>query len=276
MTLCGTVLRADGTLPFVNRHAVDWRWRLAYRRMVNSAFRTVPLYREQWALRGRTDPVLVRDRTGVHSGAVRMNDVLRRMVDLVPLAGGSDRTDPTRGLGPVLSVGRSLHRNDFVAVLDAKDTPRPWDLPRGVRGRVLDPESEQTESAWLDLTNALRRNGTVVAVGADKQLAELVAVLPAELTVRLDVVARRELSELDSGQNGQNGLLHDRTLGYLGGLRDCGRWHLDWQRVYARETDAGLAFTLLRQHSPRLVDILVPGAASVGRCPRHGTPVVTP
>jgi len=269
------VARTDGTLPLVNRHGVDWWWRFAYRHMVNSAFRTVPLYRERWALLGRTDPVLVSERTGVHSGAVQMDEALRRMVDLVPLSGGSDRTDPTRGLGPVLTAERSLRRNDFVAVLDNKGTPRPWDLPRGVRGCVLDPESEQTESAWLDLTNALRRDVTVVAVGADKQLAGLVAALPEEVTVRLDVVARRELSELDSGPNG---LLHDRTLGYLGGLRDCGRWHLDWRRVYARETDAGLAFTLLRQQSPRLVDILVDGGAnvSIGRCPRHGTPVVTP
>jgi len=106
-------------------------------------------------------------------------------------------------------------------------------------------------------------------------LAELVATLPDDLAVRLDVVARRELSELDGGPNG---LLYDRTLGYLGGLRDCGRWHLDWRRVHARETDAGLAVTLLRQRSPRFVDILVGGGvfASVARCPRHGTPVVRP
>jgi hypothetical protein len=65
-------------------------------------------------------------------------------------------------------------------------------------------------------------------------------------------------------------------LGYLGAFGECGRWHLDWPRVYARETDAGLAFTLLRQDSPRFVDVLV-GAGVRGRvrpCPRHGTPVV--
>jgi hypothetical protein len=71
-------------------------------------------------------------------------------------------------------------------------------------------------------------------------------------------------------------LIHDPMLGFLGALRECGRWHLDWPRVYARETEAGLAVTLLWQRSPRLVDILVGDGvvAEVVRCPRHGTPTV--
>ncbi|WP_154814083.1 hypothetical protein [Actinophytocola xinjiangensis] len=80
-------------------------WRVAYRRAVTSAFRTVPLYREVWALSGRTDPVLVPGRTGVDGGAVRSSVVRGRLADLVPLAGGAAVVDPTRGLDHVRSLG---------------------------------------------------------------------------------------------------------------------------------------------------------------------------
>jgi hypothetical protein len=251
---------------------VDLWWRAAYRRMVNSSFRTVPLYREQWALIGRTDPEMVPGRRGVHSGAIQLGEVLRRLVDAVPLAGGTALVDPARGLGPVLAARDSFRGNGIVVILDKAEVLPPTDLPRGVVGCVADP-SALSESAWLSVTNAVRRGVTVVAVGTDKQLAELTAVLPDELAPRLDLVPRRTLHELDSGPHG---VLHDPTLGYLGVLRQCGRWHLDWPRVYARETDAGLAFTLLRQHSPRFVDLLVGGGGTLARCPRHGTPVVLP
>lgn len=87
-----------------------------------------------------------------------------------------------------------------------------------------------------------------------------------------DAVAHRRVSELTA----TGGVLHDPVLGYLGGYRGCGRWHLDWRRVYVRATPAGLAFTLLRQRSPRLVDVLVDGGVpgTVATCPRHRTPVL--
>jgi hypothetical protein len=138
-------------------------WRAAYLRQVRSAFRTVPLYRERWALDGRTDPVLVPGRTGTSGGAIEAKEAGRRAADLVPLSGGS------------------VHSGE-------------------------------------NLCEPLR----------------------AGLTER----------------------------------RSCGQSHVDWRRVYVRETDAGLAFTLLWQRSPRLVDILVGVEGRVGTCPRHGTPVV--
>ncbi|HEX6361135.1 hypothetical protein [Actinophytocola sp.] len=194
------------------------------------------------------------------------------MVDLVPLAGGVAVTHSLRGLGPVLAARNTFRGRGFVAVLDKKDVLSPTDLPRGVVGCVLDQSTGVSESAWHALTTALRRNETVVAVGTDKQLVELVTALPEQLSTALDVVPRRDLTELD---NGPYGLLHDSVLGYLGTLRQCGRWHLDWRRVYARQTDAGLAFTLLRQRSPVFVDVLL-GPGSLGRCQRHGTPVILP
>ncbi len=135
-------------------------WRASYLRLVDSSFRTVPFYRERWALDGRTDPVVVPGKTGSNGGAIRPEEALRRVADLVPLAGGSREV-----------------------------------------GALLD-------------------------------------------------------------------------LSALGEERSCERWHVDWTRVYVRETPVGLAFSLLRQRSPRLVDIvLTPGTLRL--CPRHGTPVVS-
>ena len=173
-------------------------WRARYRRAVASAFRTVPLYRELWALDGRTDPVLVPGRTGRACGAITVDEALHRLADLVPLGGGPAEVDPARGRRTVL--GRSAVQH-----------------PLTVPSRTLD-----------------------------------------------------ELA--GSG----DGVLHDGILGYLGRIRDCGRWHLDWRQVYARETPAGLAFTLLRQRSPRLVDVLVAGGVpgAVRLCPEHATPTV--
>jgi hypothetical protein len=104
---------------------------------------------------------------------------------------------------------------------------------------------------------------------------------------RLNRLPHREIGSLDGGPYG---LIYDPVLGYLGALAECGRWHLDWQRIYARPTSGGLAITLLRQDSPRLVDVLLSGVgcadpgkqvgggvrAELARCPRHGTPVVLP
>jgi hypothetical protein len=248
-------------------------WRSAYRRVVRSSFATVPFYRHRWALGGRTEPELVPGRTGVNGGAVLPADMDSAMVDLVPLAGGDRDVDPNRGLGSVLGP---ISSGSLVAVLDGAGTDPPADLPRGVRGCVLDPDAvaaDGASTAFAELTATLTRGADVLAVGSDKDLARLVGVLPADLALRL---GRRPVRELDQLDGGPYGLLHDRMLGYLGAFGECGRWHLDWLRVYARETDAGLAFTLLRQDSPRFVDVLV-GAGVRGRvrpCPRHGTPVV--
>ena len=249
-------------------------WRLAYRRVVRSSFATVPFYRYRWAMQGRTDPVMVPGRTGVHGGAVHPDDAEAALVDLVPLPAGSPvEPDPSRGLGTVLGP---LPSGTLVAVLGG--SLPPVDLPRGVRGCVVDPEAvtaDGASAALAELTAALSRGDTVLAVGTDKDLMRLTGAFPADLAKRL---GRRPVRELDQLDGGPYGVLHDRMLGYLGSFEACGRWHLDWQRVYARETGAGLAFTLLRQDAPRLVDVLVGGGvrARIAACPRHATPVVIP
>ncbi len=248
-------------------------WRAAYRRAVHGSFATVPLYRERWALDGRTDPVLVPGRLGRDGGAVGSAEVARRVADLVPIGGGERVLDPVRGLGSVLPP---LGEDALVVVLDTASARPPADLPPGARGCVLDPERLPTDpdsSAVAEVVRRLRHGGTVLAVGSDKHLARLVETLPERDAVALRRVPVRALDQLDTGPHG---VLHDPLLGYLASFRECGRWHVDWRRVYVRETTAGLAFTLLRQRSPRLVDVLacggVPGTVSF--CVRHQTPVV--
>ncbi|MPZ82682.1 MAG: hypothetical protein GEV28_20680 [Actinophytocola sp.] len=248
-------------------------WHAAYRRVVRSSFATVPLYRERWALDGRTDPVLVAGRAGFDGGAVSSVEIAGRMADLVPIGGGEAEVDRLRGLGFVLPP---LGDEALVVVLDTTGPRPPADLPRGVRGCVLDPDrlrSDGVSSAVAAVTSRLRRGGPVLAVGSDKHLARLVETLPAEDAVALDRLPVGELDQLDAGPFG---VLHDQTLGFLGSFGECGRWHVDWRRVHVRETAAGLAFTLLRQRSPRLVDVLVGGGVRgrVGPCPRHATPVL--
>jgi hypothetical protein len=245
-------------------------WRAAYVRAVRSAFATVPFYRERWALDGREDPVLVPGRTGTDGGAAPLAEALHKLVDLVPLAGGEQRTEPVRGLGRVLRTARAPERGSLIVLLGPDELRPPADLPKGVRGCVADPDGPSA-SVLRELTAVLRGGHRVLAVGEDKAITAFTAGLPDG--DRVEAVPHRELDSLDSGPYG---VLHDPALGYLGALGACGRWHLDWTRVYARPTSGGLAFTLLRQDSPRFVDVLPAGGVhgEIAACPRHGTPVV--
>jgi hypothetical protein len=251
-------------------------WRSDYLRLVRSTFATTPFYREHWAFHGRTDPVVVPGKEGAGGGAVPTGSVLRRMADLVPLSGGQSDVDPWRGLGSVLASCVPVSTGTLVAVLDGSGPQPPTDLPRGVRGCVLDPATlpaDDSLAAFSELTGFLRRGAPVVATGTQKELAQVSAALPDGLGDRPRRIPRRELDQLDSGPFG---ILADDTLGVLAGLRECGRWHVDWRRVYVRSTSAGLAFSLLQQKSPRMVDLLPAGGVpgEVAPCPRHRTPVL--
>lgn len=241
---------------------------------MRSAFATVPFYRAQWALDGRSDPVLVPGRTGTRDGATPSAQARRQVIDLVPLAGGTAELDPCRGLGPALAASAGIGAGDLVVVLDPAARHAPADLPDGVRGCLLDPDRAGDEPAAFTATvNAARSGQRVLVVGADKELALLDAALPEDVLPRLTRVPRRELDQLDTGPYG---VLHDPALGYYGAIGACGRWHPVNGSVFVRETRCGLAFSLPRQQSPRLVDILPAAADQVGlgRCPRHGTDVL--
>ncbi|WP_298182283.1 hypothetical protein [Saccharomonospora sp.] len=253
-------------------------WRSAYRRAVLSAFNTVPFYRERWALDGRTEPTLVPGRKGRYDGATDPELLARTVVDLVPLSGGEGRVDPARGLGHVLPDARRVRSGTLVVIVDPAIPHPPADLPRGLRGCTVNPKTfadDVSSGTVAELVAAVRRGEPVLAVGDDANIARLCSALPEESTHRIDRLPHRSLAELDGGPYG---VLHDPLLGYYGAFRECGRWHLDWRRVYARRTKGGLAFTLLTQRSPRLVDVLVDGGVrgEIRPCPRHGTPVVSP
>lgn len=252
------------------------RWRRGYLRAVRSSFATVPFYRELWALSGRTDPVLVPGQTGVDGGAVHPSALTGRLGDLVPLAGGPAEIDPLRGLGPVLAEHLRVTPGTLVAVVDPTTPRPPLDLPAGVRSCVLDPAGLTGPYAGVldEVANQLRRGEPVVAVGGDKDLDQLTTAVPEALAHRVTRVPVRWPDDL-TAPVGPHALIAHPLLGVLGALGACGRWHLDHARVYLRTTPAGPAYTLLRQRSPRLVDILA-GAGRPGSCPRHGTPVVEP
>lgn len=59
------------------------RWVRAYRRVVRDSFRTVPFYRESWAL-------------GPGSRVIARDEAQRRIADLIPLGGGAEETDDRR------------------------------------------------------------------------------------------------------------------------------------------------------------------------------------
>lgn len=174
------------------------RWVGAYRRVVRDSFRTVPFYRERWALQPG-------------SRVVSMDEVQRRRPDLVPLGGGAEESDDRRSRLAIarfaVDVGAAQHRAD----------------------RNLAPVV--ASGAFVD-------SGAPLALGT---------------------------------------LLRDPMLGYLGVVGDCGFSHLPWREVYARSMERGVAMTLLRQKSPRLVDVLLPNSAgvAVSVCVRHGCPVLT-
>lgn len=200
------------------------------------------------------------------------------LVDLVPLAGGPAEHDPVRGLGRVLPEAPGA---GLVVVAAADVSLPPADLPAGLRGCLLDPGAigpDGQSGALGELTDTLRRGDTAIAVGDEKSLTRVVEALPDQLGHRLRKLPWRRLDAIGEVDHGPFGVLYDPLLGYLGALGDCGRWHLDHQHVYARPTSGGLAFTLLRQDSPRFVDILIAEGvrAKVEHCPRHGTPVVMP
>ncbi|MGH3623500.1 MAG: hypothetical protein ACRDQ5_17160, partial [Sciscionella sp.] len=191
-------------------------WRSAYLRAVRSAFATVPLYRETWALSGRTEPVLVPGRTGSYGGAIRADEVVRKLVDTVPLAGGTSTPDPARGLSGLLPLARPGALGGILALVDGDIAQLPTHLPRGTRSCLVHPDAlscGHEPAALREIEDTARRGELVLAVGADKALDALGAALPGVPGYAIARVPHRGLDQLDGGHYG---LLHDRLLGYLG------------------------------------------------------------
>ena len=241
----------------------SWSWRRAHRRLVHDTFRTVPFYREAWALHG--------------AGPVTGDDVRRRREDLVPLHGGSAVIDRDRGVEVVAVSGRA--GVDAVLVV-SRSAPSPVRrMPGGPRRVWLPPAGADDPAAGrlVDVVAGVRAGRRFVAVGAAGDLAALRTRLPADARAGLPAVAVVATDDEEPAP-APGALLRDPVLGFLATAAACGLWHLDWRRVHARQSGAGVAVSLLRQRSPRLVDVLLAGPArwTVATCARHGTPVLTP
>ncbi|WP_018684950.1 hypothetical protein [Actinokineospora enzanensis] len=183
----------------------------------------------------------------------------------------SGRTDPTVVPGRTGVDGGAVAWADIAGrvpdLVPLAGGPMRIDPLRGLRTTLPDhvPIGRRTRVVVLgDGGDDL--SGDVIVLGTAKQLARLDPGLAAT-RVALVPLAERHAAE--------RGLLVDDTLGIIGYTRECGHWHLDDDQVHVRETPIGLACTLLRQHSPRLVDIVPDGAdGTIGSCPRHRTPVI--
>lgn len=259
-------------------------WQAACRRVRQDTFRTVPFYRERWALVG----------TGPVAAAV----LQERRRDLVPLGGGALGVDGWAGFASTARmIGRRRLGMLLAVVTDLPPTLAGTAPPRGVRLRCLPPAARvpnpfDTRFTTVDELGALVARGRRCAVLGPP--AELVA-----LAARTGLFGRSDVEGVGPGRSAQadsqrritplpvhspreglpaaagpGAVLHDGLLGYLAVVGECGRWHLDWRRVYAADTEDGVAFTVLRQRSPRLVDVLAGPGLQLGRCPRHRTPVL--
>lgn len=84
------------------------RWVRAYRRVARDSFRTVPFYRERWAL-APASRVITRD------------EAQRRRADLIPLGGGAEETDDRPSLRVIgrfaVAVGVAHRRTVRTAAL---------------------------------------------------------------------------------------------------------------------------------------------------------------
>lgn len=187
-----------------------------------------------------------------------------------------------RGRWPVLEVRESL--------LDHQRLPRfawwPWP-PRRPAYRVLlsatavvASEAHRAAVNRHACTVADRSGGLVV--GAPAELTELVGTDLA----RLRPVHRLRVADFVHMAPGQEtdpdaapAVLYEPMLGYLGArVLGCGAFHIDRPRVYARTRGQVVSFSLPGSRRPTLLDIVPPGAdlVTLGRCPRHGAPVLLP
>lgn len=250
-----------------------------YRRAVHRAFATVTFYREQLAESGELLP---------HPRPTPVSELPDPPHTLVPFARPwSARYEPslwTPRLRPLAAALRLAGCRDRRPVLEVR--PAVWDgtrLPGGWPRRryaVLLPATAQVASA--DRRTELNRAALAVAdggaawvVGGPDELADLPEQPVLRPVVRIPVGALAGPTDDPVGSG--PAVLHEPRLGYLGArVPGCGRWHLDWRRVHARDRDGRLTLSRLDQRRPTLLELVVPEAerVTVDHCPVHRTPVL--
>jgi hypothetical protein len=242
----------------------------AYRRAVRRAFATVPFYREQWARAGRVLAEPEPTPAGELPDPPHALCPFRR-----PWAPQREPSLWTPAPGALARALWLAGCRAGVPVLEVRHAL----LDRAGRGHrvLLGPDAVVASPARRRELNAaaLAGAGPAWVVGHPGELDEL--DLPGGLrrVHRLPVAAAAGAA---AGVPVVPVVLHDRALGYLGALVPaCGELHLD-RRVFARDRGGVVALSLPHARRPTLLDIVPPGgdAVRLGRCSRHGTPVLRP
>lgn len=252
------------------------RARRQYQRAVRRAFAQVTFYREQCAAAGRllTEPVPTpadalpqpphtlcpfAQPWSPEREPSLWTPTLRPLARALWLAGCRERL-------PVLEVRQAL--------LDRDRLPRRHRLRPTAYRVLLSPTAVVSADA-----HRAALNQHALAVGAAWVVGspdELAAAVPAgdrfRPVHRLPVAAVTGTAATDVPV-----VLYEPMLGYLGArVPQCRQFHLDAPRVYARERDGTVSFSLPRSRRPTMLDIVPAGAdrVTVQPCPRHGTPTL--
>ena len=187
---------------------------------------------------------------------------------------------------PLAAVLRLAGCRDQLPVLEVRQAL--WDRTRignGWRRRryavLLSPTARVASPQRREELNqdalAVVGNGPGWLVGTAEELAALPKQPQLRPVLRLPIQAVVDRPDDLNAASPPPAVLHEPRLGYVGARKpECGQWHLDWRRVYARERDGQLTLSRLDQRRPTLLGLLVPGAdhVRVDHCPRHRTPVL--
>jgi hypothetical protein len=263
------------------------RWDARHRLACARAFREVPFYREQWASAGRELPEPL---------PVTAGELQQELFRLCPLRSQWDpRREPTLWTGESGALADALTLADpdqrRMPVLEVREAAVDWTQignHRAPYAFLLRPDADVGgDGRRLALQLAALKlavdHGRVIVVGSSAELAELLPELDralAPVVVGWSPVHRVTLMQAASTSDaGVPAVLHDPFLGYIAArVRDCGEFHLLWDRVHAKLSPSGLLFTRLRGRRPMLVNVIPveSGFSEVRCCPSHRTPVLVP
>jgi hypothetical protein len=253
-----------------------------HRRAVRRAFAEVTFYREQWAMADSPldDPV--------PTAVTDLPDPPHTLTPFArpwsPAREPSVWTPDPAALAAALRLagcggrGRATVLEVRDALLDQHRLPGRFGGP--AYGVLLSASAIVADTARAEERNVktlaqAAARGRVWVVGAPADLS----ALPGLADGRLDTVHRVPVSFVEHPADGGERpvVLHDPVLGYVGArVPDCGRFHVDWQRVHVRERAGVVTFSLLGRRRPTLLEMCPSGVdrLRVAICARHATPVL--
>jgi hypothetical protein len=264
----------------------DTRGQRRYRRAARRAFARVTFYREQCAAAGRLldepDPTAVTD----------LPDPPHTLCPFArPWSAEREPSLWTPSLVPLARALRTAGCRAAVPVLEVRDALLDYDrLPRRGPGRrqpyrvllsaaaVVASPQRRTDLHQEALAVA-ETAGSGWVVGTPSEIADVTTVTAGTAGL-LRPVYRVPVATIAAGVPADAPVVVcEPLLGYVGARHpDCGQFHLDSPRVFARERNGLLTLSFPRSRRPTLLDIVPTGGDSVtvSDCPRHGVPVLQP